>query len=83
MKSIKTALASFAAAGLLIAQPALAAAEVRTGSTVSKSENLAGGGIPSAAWPAIIAILLVAVVSIVSAEGDDDDFEFVPRPVSP
>jgi hypothetical protein len=80
MKSIRTALASFAAAGLLIAQPALAA-DVRAGSAVSESENLGGGGLPSAAWPAIIAILLVAIVSIVSAEGDDDDFE--PQPVSP
>jgi hypothetical protein len=78
MKSIRTALASFAAAGLLIAQPAVAAADVRTGSAVDESESLAGG-VPSAAWPAIIAILLVGVVAVISSEGDDDDFE----PVSP
>jgi hypothetical protein len=78
MKSIRTALASFAAAGLVIAQPALAAADVRTGSAVDESESLAGG-IASAAWPAIIAILLVGAVALISAEGDDDDFE----PVSP
>jgi hypothetical protein len=79
MKPIRTALASVAAAGLLIAQPAAAAADVRTGSAVGESESLAGGGVPSAAWPAIIAILLVAAVAIISASGDDDDFE----PVSP
>ncbi|MXP42438.1 hypothetical protein GRI75_12380 [Altererythrobacter soli] len=78
MKPIRTALASLAAAGLVIAQPALAAADVRAGSAVEESEGLAGG-IASAAWPAVIAILLVGIVALVSAESDDDDFE----PVSP
>ena len=78
MKPIRTALASFAAAGLLIAQPAVAAADARTGSAVGESESLAGG-IPSAAWPAVIAILLVGIVAIISDSSDDDDFE----PVSP
>lgn len=78
MKPIRTALASLAAAGLAIAQPALAAADVRAGSAVGESESLAGG-VPSAAWPALVAILLVGIVAIVSSESDDDDFE----PVSP
>lgn len=77
MKPIRTALASFAAAGLLLAQPA-AAANVRTASAVGDSENLAG--VSSAAWPAVIAILLVGVVAVISSSGDDDDFE---PPVSP
>ena len=77
MKPIRTALASIAAAGLLIAKPAVAAADVRSGSAVGKGENLAG--MTAAAWPAIIAILLVGVVAVISASGDDDDFE----PVSP
>lgn len=80
MKPIRTALASVAAAGLLVAQPAAAAADVRSGSAVGESESLAGG-VPSAAWPAIIAILLVGIVSIISASGDDDDDDF--EPVSP
>lgn len=76
MKSIRTALASFAAAGLVIAQPALAAADARVGSAVGESEELAGAS--AAAWPAIIAILLVGVVGLVSASNDDDD-----EPTSP
>lgn len=77
MKPIRTALASLAATGLLVASPVAAAADVRTGSSLEESEGLAGA--TAAAWPAIIAILLVGVVSVVSATGDDDDFE----PVSP
>jgi len=76
MKPIRTALASFAAAGLLAAQPALAAADVRSGSAVGESEGLAGA--TAAAWPAIIGILLVGIVALISAESDDD-----PEPVSP
>jgi hypothetical protein len=76
MKPIRTAFASFAAAGLLLAQPA-AAANARTGSAVGDSENLAG--VSSAAWPAVIGILLVAIAAIVSSAKDgDEDF-----PVSP
>lgn len=77
MKPIRTALASVAAAGFLVAQPVAAAADVRSGSAVGESEDLAG--VTSAAWPALVAILLVGVVAAVSASSDDDDFE----PVSP
>ena len=59
MKHPKSAFAVLAAAGLLAAQPASAAFEARSATPVAESEQLAGG-IPSAAWPAIIAILAVA-----------------------
>ena len=77
MKQLKPIFAIFAAAGLLAAQPA--AAQVRTASPIAESEELAGG-VPSAAWPAIIAILAVAVFAIISASNDDDEDG---EPVSP
>ena len=79
MKHPKSAFAAFAAAGLLAAQPASAAFEARSATPVAESEQLAGG-IPSAAWPAIIAILAVAVLSVISASTDDDEDD---NPVSP
>jgi hypothetical protein len=78
MKQLKPILASLAAAGLLTAQPAAAATQARSATPVGDSEQLAGG-IPSAAWPAVIAILAVAIFSVISASNDDDDDE----PVSP
>ena len=71
MTAFKASLAALAAAGLAAAQPA-AAAPARTPSPVADSEQLAGG-VPSAAWPAIIAILAVAVISVLSASSDDDE----------
>jgi len=76
MKVLKTSLATLAAAGLAASQPA-AAATARAASPVAESEQLAGG-IPSAAWPAIIAILAVAIYSVIDASNDDDH-----EPVSP
>ena len=78
MKTLKTALATLAAAGLAIAQPA-SAATARTASPVAESEQLAGG-IPGAAWPANIAILAVALYANVDSQNDDDDDG---EPVSP
>ena len=79
MKLTKTALATLATAGLLIAQPAAAASSnVRSGSAVGESEELAG--VPGAALPALIAILAVVLVAVSSASSDDDDHEV---PVSP
>ena len=46
---------------------------------MAESEQLAGG-IPGAAWPAIIAILAVALFAIVDSQNDDDDDG---EPVSP
>jgi hypothetical protein len=77
MNALKTTLAALAAAGLAAAQPA-AAAPARTASPVADTEQLAGG-VPSAAWPAIIAILAVAAYALISASNDDDD----DAPVSP
>lgn len=71
MNAFKTTLATLAAAGLAAAQPA-SAATARVASPVADSEQLAGG-VPSAAWPAIIAILAVAIFAVISASGDDDD----------
>ena len=79
MKHPKSAFAVLAAAGLLEAQPASAAFEARSATPVAESEQLAGG-IPSAAWPAVIAILAVAVLSVISASTDDDEDD---DPVSP
>lgn len=76
MKTFKTAFVTLAAVGLAAAQPA-AAATARTASPIAESEQLAGG-IPSAAWPAIIAILAVAIYSLIDASSDDDD-----EPASP
>lgn len=78
MKPIKTALAGLAIAGLAIAQPALAASAstARAGSATTESEHL-GGGFPSAAVPAVIAMLAVAIFALISASNDDD------APVSP
>jgi hypothetical protein len=76
MKPTKSILASLAATGLLLSQPAAAASAVRAGSATHDSEELAG--VPGAALPALIAILAVAVVAVVSASGDDDN-----KPVSP
>jgi hypothetical protein len=67
MKPMKSALACLAAAGILLSQPALAAGATRSGSTSTGSEQLAGT--PGAALPAIIAILAVAVVSVIAASG--------------
>jgi len=75
MKPTKTVLASLAAAGLLLSQPATAASAVRAGSSTGDSEELAG--MPSAAIPAIIGILAVAIIAVVSASNDDN------KPVSP
>lgn len=77
MTSRKTVLAALASAGLLAAQPAAAAVGDRTGSTVADSEDLAGAGLPSAALPFLIALLVAAVVVIIDTSGDDD------FPVSP
>ena len=76
MNAYKTTFAALAATGLSIAQPA-AAAPARTASPVADSQQLAGG-IPGAAWPAIIAILAVALYAVIDASSDDDD-----APVSP
>jgi hypothetical protein len=76
MKTFKTAFVTLAAVGLAAAQPATAAT-ARTASPIAESEQLAGG-IPSAAWPAIIAILAVAIYSLIDASSDDDD-----EPASP
>ena len=78
MNAFKTTLATLAAAGLAVAQPA-AAAPARTASPVADTEQLAGG-VPSAAWPAIIAILAVAAFALISASNDDDEDDV---PVSP
>ena len=71
MKALKTTLAALAAAGLAVAQPA-AAAPARTASPVADSEQLAGG-VPGAAWPAILAILAFAVIALIPASSDDDE----------
>lgn len=75
MKSIKSALALFAATGLALSQPAAAASVARSGSSSGDSEQLAGT--LGAAWPAIIAILAVAIIAVV-ASGNHHD-----HPVSP
>jgi hypothetical protein len=75
MKPIKSALACLAATGILLSQPAAAAGAVRSGSPSRDSEQLAG--VPSAAIPALIGILAVAIVAIVAASNDDN------RPASP
>jgi hypothetical protein len=71
MNAFKTTFALLAATGLAAAQPALAA-PARTASPVADSEQLAGG-IPGAAWPAIIAILAVAIFAVIDASSDDDE----------
>ena len=76
MKPIKSALACLAAAGILLSQPAIAADTMRSGSPSHDSEQLAG--VPSAAIPAIVGILAVALVAIIAASNDDDN-----RPASP
>jgi len=68
MKPIKSALACLAATGLILSQPAVAASVGRSASPSGDSEQLAGT--PGAAWPAIIAILAVAVVALI-ASGDN------------
>jgi hypothetical protein len=76
MKPIKSALACLAATGLALAQPAMAADAVRGGSPSHDSEQLAGT--PSAAIPALIGILAVALVAVIAASSDHDN-----RPASP
>ena len=78
MNALNKTLAAVAVAGLVAAQPA-AAASARSASPVGHSEELAGG-VPSAAWPAIIAVLAVAAYALISASSDDDDED---APVSP
>jgi hypothetical protein len=70
MKPIKSVLACLAATGILLSQPAAAAA-VRNGSPSHDSEQFAG--VPGAAIPALIAILAVAVVAVISASNDDNN----------
>ena len=65
MKPIKSALACLAVTGMLLAQPAVAAGAGRAGSASQDSEHLAGT--PSAAWPALIGILAVAIVAVVAS----------------
>ncbi len=77
MKPIKSVVAGLAAAGLLLSQPAAAAA-ARTASPSRDGEQLAG--VPSAALPAIIAILAVAIVGIIAASTDHNNDNV---PVSP
>ena len=69
MTRFSNALAVLAAAGLLVAQPALAAA--RVGTAVGDSESLADS---PGAGPAIGAIALVALLSLILLiDGGDDD----------
>lgn len=77
MKHPKSIFATLSAVGLLVTQPAAAATEARAATPVGQSEELAGG-IPSGAWPAVIAIVAVAIFSIINASDDDDE-----DPVSP
>jgi hypothetical protein len=65
MKPTKNAFAFLAAAGILAAQPAMAASAQRTASSSDQSEHLAG--VPSAAIPALIGILAVAIVAVVAS----------------
>jgi hypothetical protein len=76
MKPIKSTLACLAATGLILSQPVAAAAAGRSASPTGDSEELAG--VPGAAFPALIAILAVAIVAVISASGDDDN-----EPASP
>jgi len=78
VNALNKTLAAVAAAGLVAAQP-VSAAPARSASPVGESEELAGG-VPSAAWPAIIAVLAVAAYALISASSDDDDED---APVSP
>ena len=71
MKPIKSALACLTVTGLLLSQPAAAAA-LRSGSSSHDSERLADGGLPSAAIPALIGILAVAIVAVVASSNDNE-----------
>jgi hypothetical protein len=67
MKPLKSALALFAATGLVLSQPVAAASAARAPSPSAKSEHLAGT--PRAAIPALIGILAVVIVAVIASSG--------------
>ncbi|WP_126173992.1 hypothetical protein [Altericroceibacterium xinjiangense] len=79
MKTMKSVLASVAAAGLLVSQP-LAAAPARADSASKQTEGMAGFG-AGGPMVATIAVLAVAIAALVPVVFDDDDDVTVP--VSP
>lgn len=79
MTPFKSALAGFAAAGLLVSQVAVAApvAGSRGGAAVGDSEGLGGMAPGSAPVVALLALMaVVAAIAVIDGGGDDE-------PVSP
>lgn len=67
MPRMKMALSTLAAAGLAVAQPAIAASAAahRNGTPTTESEQLAG--VPGAAVPFLVALAASLVVMVISA----------------